>query len=181
MVTGFTYLGSNISVKNRKVSQPESTKQEIATVAYVTYTNLTYTSYRPKCDSLTATSYQYYYVDTKAVESTRMIYTSWMYFKSNVYGGYAIYSGQIRYPMKICTEGQTPNANKLPDQETQNEMVGPYLENAPRSHTKSSTEMDIHRKRVNRLSQDYMEKICHSRTVRYGSDFRGSSSERSRP
>ena len=34
-----------------------------------------------------------------------------MYFKPNVHGGYAIYSGQIRYPMKICTEGQIQAPN----------------------------------------------------------------------
>ena len=114
-------------------------------------------------------------MDTKAGESTRIICTSWMYFKRNVYEGYAIYSGQIRYPVKICTEGQL-YTNKQPDQETQNEMVGPYHESATRSHTKSSNE-----KRVKWSSQDYMDNIYYSRTVRYSSDFGGSSSDRSRP
>ena len=44
VVTYFSYLGSNISIENRKISQPESTKQGMATVAYVTYGNLTYTA-----------------------------------------------------------------------------------------------------------------------------------------
>ena len=38
VMTDFTYLGSKISVE-KKISQPESTKQGIATVAYVTYTS----------------------------------------------------------------------------------------------------------------------------------------------
>ena len=50
----------------RKISQTESTKQGIATVAYVTYGNLMYTALRQKCDSSTAMSYQYYDMDAKA-------------------------------------------------------------------------------------------------------------------
>ena len=46
VVTDFTNLGSNNVLKTvyRKISQPESTKQGIATVAYVTYGNLTFTA-----------------------------------------------------------------------------------------------------------------------------------------
>ena len=73
------------------------------------------------------------------------------------------------------------STNKLPYQETHNAMVGPYLETATGSHTKSSTEMDTHNKKVKGLPQDDMEKIYYSRTVRYVSDYRGSSSDRSRP
>ena len=58
-----------------------------------------------KCDSSTATVYQHYYAKTG--ELTRMTCTSWMYFNPNVYGGYEIYSGLIRYPLRICTEEQT--------------------------------------------------------------------------
>ena len=67
-----------------------------------------------------------------------------MNFKPNVYGGYAIYSGQIRWR---SVQKDTFSSNKLPDPNTQNEMIGPCLENVTRSHTKKSTEMDTHRKR----------------------------------
>ena len=75
--------------------------------------------------------------------------------------------------MKICTEDKF-STNKLSDPETQNEMVGPCLENVTSSHTKGSTEMDTHRKKIKGSSQDYMEKIYYSRTVQYGSDYGGS-------
>ena len=71
--------------------------------------------------------------------------------------------------------------NKLSDQETQNEIVGPYLENATITHTRTSTEMDTHGEKIKGSPQDYMEKIYYSRTVLYESDFWGSSSDRSRP
>ena len=87
----------------------------------------------------TATSYQYYYMDAKSGESRRMICTSWMYFKPNVNGGSAIYYGKIRYPMRFC------------------------LENDTISHTKRSTEMDTHMKRIKEWSPDYTEKIDYSR------------------
>ena len=86
MVTDFTYMGSNISVEN-SVQKDISSKLNKARHSYCILRNIWKSNiYSLKCDSSTATSYQYYYMDAKAGESTRMICTSWMYFKPNVYG-----------------------------------------------------------------------------------------------
>ena len=107
VVTDFTYLGSNISVEN-SVQKVISARINKARNSYCSLRNIWKSnvySLKTKVRLFNSTSYQYYYMDAKAGESTKMICTSWMYFKPNVNGGYAIYSGQIRYPMKICTEG----------------------------------------------------------------------------
>ena len=104
----FSYLGNNISVEN-SVHKYISVRINKAMPSYCSLRNIWKANvYRLKTKVwlFTATSYQYYYIDAKSGESTRIICTSWMYFKPNVYGRYAIYSGQIRYPMKICTEAQ---------------------------------------------------------------------------
>ena len=79
----------------------------------------------------------------------------------------------IYWPNNI-SQFYTFSTNKLPDPETQNEMIEPCLENVTRSHTEGITEMDTHRKKIKGSSQDYVEKIYYSRTVRYGSDYAGS-------
>ena len=76
VVTDFTYLGSNINVEN-SVHKDISTKINKARNSYCGIRNiiwnLTYTAYRPKCNSSISMSYQYYYMDAKAGDSTRMI------------------------------------------------------------------------------------------------------------
>ena len=62
-----------------------------------------------------------------------------------------------------------------------NRLLGHILR-MPQEHIPIvATEMDTHRKRVKMSSQDYMDNIYYNRTVRYGSDYGGSSSDRSRP
>ena len=111
VVTDFTYMSSNINVENR-VQKYISAR-----------INKTRNSY---CSLRNIWKFNVYSLNTKvrlfkssaisvllSGESTRIICTSWMYYKPNVYGGSEIYSSQIRYiqSMRICTEGRK---NSLP-------------------------------------------------------------------
>ena len=93
----------------RRISQLELTKQETVIAAFVTYGNQTYIAWRQNFNSLTVTSYQYYYMDVKAGVSRDDMNKHDVFQTKCLRRTYNIF-----WPNKISNEDQHRRTNSSP-------------------------------------------------------------------
>ena len=138
VVTDITYLGSIISVENSVQedisARINKTRNIYCSLRNIWKSNVYSLKTKVRLFNSNVTSVLLYGCQSWRVNKNDMHKLD--VFKPNVYGGYAIYSGQIRYPMKTVQK-DTFSTNKLPDPDPYSTVYS----TSRTYHTQSSSEM----------------------------------------